>query len=153
VLPLANDEDIDKKFFSNPTVLAEEKSNAIAAFATENKLSEIVQRLLNEVVQLQHTEHLKEVVATYLDLMRRVRCEATAQVTFGRVPSLNEVAKVKQLLASLRSPTQYYINQTLLVDPDIGGGFILNMGEFELDGSLNTRCSEVHKHLVKSLQE
>jgi len=152
IAPLAADDEVDKKFFSNPTITSEEKLEAVAKFSQENKLSEIITDMLNDVVQNGHTEHLKEITATFADLMQRVRCEATAEVTFGRIPTQHEVAQVKLLLSNLRSPTQYYVHHRMFVDPDIGGGLVVSMGDFELDGSLNTRCNEVHKHLVKSLQ-
>lgn len=152
VKPLAEDDEVGQKFFTNPTVTMDERLDAVGKFAKENGLSETVTGFLNEVVQNQHTEELKDVVTTYADLMKRVRCEATAEVTFGRVPTQREVDQVKQLLANLRSPTQYYVHRQMFVDPSIGGGLVVSMGDFELDGSLNTRTNEVHKHLVKSLQ-
>jgi len=152
VLPLSSDDEIEKKFFSNPTIENVEKRKAIQTFAEQNKLSVIVTALLNEVIEHGHSEHLREIVNTYSDLMKRLRCEATAEVTFGRIPTLNEAARVQQLVTSLRSPTQYYVHQNILIDPGMGGGLVVRMGDFELDGSLTTRTSEVHKHLVKSLQ-
>jgi len=152
VLPLASDEDISKKFFGNPTIDKAEKRSAVAEFSKQNKLSEITTFLLNEVVDKDHSHLLPTIVNTYSDLMSRVRCEANAHVTFGRIPSKNEVSRVKQLLSDLRTPYQYYIQTTIIVDPDVGGGVVIRMGDFELDGSLNTRCSEVQKFLVKSLQ-
>eukprot|EP00301_Raphidiophrys_heterophryoidea_P020540 c5203_g1_i1.p1 GENE.c5203_g1_i1~~c5203_g1_i1.p1 ORF type:complete len:302 (-),score=101.02 c5203_g1_i1:336-1202(-) len=152
VLPLASDEEISRKFFSNTTIAKEEKKNAVAEFATQNKLSIISTALLNEVVDKDHSHLLPAIVTTYSELMARVRCEATAHITFGRIPTKNEVARVKQLLSDLRSPFQYYVHASMIVDPNIGGGVVLRIGDFELDGSLNTRCSEVQKFLVKSLQ-
>jgi len=152
VLPLLADEDITKRFFSNTTIEKDEKKKAVAEFAAQNKLSQITTALLNEAVDKDHTDLLPTIVSTYSDLMSRVRCEATAHVTFGRIPTKNEVARVKQLLSDLRNPFQYYVHTSIIVDPSIGGGVVLRMGDFELDGSLNTRTSEVQKFLVKSLQ-
>jgi hypothetical protein len=39
----------------------------------------------DEVIEHGHSEHLREIVNTYSDLMKRLRCEATAEVIFGRV--------------------------------------------------------------------
>lgn len=153
VLPLTLDEEITKKFFANTTIDVAEKMQAMERFAKESKLSKVVAGLLYEVVELGHTEHLGEIVNTYSELMKRVRCEATAEVTFGVTPSVAQLRRIKQLLSDLRSPTQYYVNTVFKVDPSIGGGLVLNVGDFELDGSLNTRCAEVQKHLSRSLQQ
>merc|ERR1711918_208828 len=102
--------------------------------------------------EMDHAEHLGEIVGTYVDLMKKIRCEATAEVSFGRIPSKNQVVQAKQLVSDLRSPSQYYVHKSFHVDPTLGGGVAIKMGDFEVDGSLNTRTAEVQKHLVKSLQ-
>jgi len=123
------------------------KTAAIEAYAKEQKCDSIITQVLIAVAQENIAESLPEVVRTYSDLLKRVRCEMTADVTFGRIPSRNEVVRVKQLLSDLRSPTQYYIHSNLGVDNALGGGVVINAGDFELDGSLETRCREVKKHL------
>jgi predicted metal-binding transcription factor (methanogenesis marker protein 9) len=47
VLPLSSDDEIEKKFFSNPTIENVEKRKAIQTFAEQNKLSVIVTALLS----------------------------------------------------------------------------------------------------------
>lgn len=152
VLPLTEDPELQEKFFGNTTIDIEEKTKAVEAYVKDNKLSEITEALMLEVVETGQSDSLAEIVETYVALMKKVRCEATADVTFGRIPTKNELIKVKQLVNDLRSPTQYYVQKKFTVDPDIGGGLVLKMGDFEVDGSMNTRTAEVQKHLVKSLQ-
>lgn len=152
VLPLTQDAEVDQKFFNNTTIDGEEKLTAVQAYVKENNLSDVTEALLLEVVETGQSDKLTEIVETYVDLMKKVRCEATAEVTFGRIPTKNELTSVKQLVSDLRSPTQYFVHESITVDPDIGGGLVLKMGDFEVDGSLNTRTTEVQKHLSKSLQ-
>eukprot|EP00298_Acanthocystis_sp_HF-20_P016007 c21348_g4_i1.p1 GENE.c21348_g4_i1~~c21348_g4_i1.p1 ORF type:complete len:292 (+),score=154.54 c21348_g4_i1:627-1502(+) len=152
VLPLVEDEEIERKFFSNTTMAISEKVAAIEAYAKEQKLDFIITDLLLDVAECGTSEYLPAIVSEYSDLMKRIRCEATAEVTFGRIPTKNELIKVKQLLADLRSPNQYYVHSTFSVDPNLGGGLVVKAGDFELDGSLETRANEVRKHMAKEFQ-
>jgi len=152
VLPLIKDEEIEKKFFSNTTMSVADKVIAIEAYAKEQKLDFIVSDLLLDVVECGTSEHLPAIVSMYSDMMKKIRCEATADVTFGRIPTRNELIKVKQLLFDLRSPTQYYVHSSFAVDPNLGGGLVVKAGDFELDGSLETRCAEVRKYMVKEFE-
>jgi len=152
VLPLTEDAELVKKFFGNTTIDAEEKTTAIASYVKDNKLSDVTEALLMTVVESSESEYLAEITNLYVDLMKKVRCEATAEVTFGRIPEKNQLIEVQQLLGDLRSPTQYYVHKAFTVDPDIGGGLVIKMGDFEVDGSLNTRTTQVQQHLVASLR-
>jgi len=152
VLPIIQDEEIDRKFFSNIAMSIPEKVAAIEEFAKEQKLDPIISDLLLEAAESNTAYCLPEVISLYSDLMKRIRCETTAEVTFGRIPTKNELIKVKQLLADLRSPTQYYVHSTFVVDAALGGGLVVKAGDFELDGSLETRINEVRKHMLKEFE-
>jgi F0F1-type ATP synthase delta subunit len=150
VLPLTQDEDIEKKFFANATLSPQEKIDAIDSYAKDSKIGEVVATMLRNVVLQDKTQHLRAIVSGYSALMKQVRCEASAEVIFGRIPTRNEVIRVKQLIGDLRSATQYYVHSIYGVDDSLGGGLVIRAGDFEVDGSTDTRCAEVQKHFNKS---
>ena len=129
-----------RSFAENPTVATEDKLEAMAAVAEEQKYSEVTRSLVETVTEGGRLGKLSSIIDVYGELMSAQRGEVTATVTSaadltkGQKTSLEKAVKAR---AAGKAITVTYV-----VDESILGGLMVELGDEFADLSVASSLDE-----------
>jgi len=130
-----------RSFAENPTVATEDKLEAMAAVAEEQKYSEVTRSLVETVTEGGRLGKLSSIIDVYGELMSAQRGEVTATVTSaadltkGQKTSLEKAVKAR---AAGKAITVTYV-----VDESILGGLMVELGDEFADLSVASSLDEL----------
>lgn len=133
-----------KVLLKSPVVRITRKQ-AVIRHLFENKLHPLILNYMLIIVRKQRGHLLDGISGSYLKVYKQMLGIETVRITTAA--PLDEKIREKALLAS-RELTPHEIEFEENVNPDIIGGFILDMGDMQYNASVQYRMARLRKHLM-----
>ena len=135
-----------KDFFSNPLITAERRSEIIKKLFSE-KLDPLTVQFLLFLESKRRLAHLadicEEVEASYYEFKGILRVQMTA----AKAP---ESDQVEQILQRLRDRFSKEIELAVEIEPELLGGFQLQVGDTVYDSSIRTKLLTFQQKLINA---
>ena len=148
---LENFSDLLKKFpeFQNallsPLYSAEDLKKTILGVAEKIKLSKTVQNFLCLLVDKRRIQYFPPILELYEDLTYQISGYAKARVITARPLSTGDFESIKK---SLEDITQKKVLLNSVVEPQIIGGVIAEVGDKIFDGSIRNQLQRMGETLI-----
>ncbi len=133
-----------REFFANPGVEGGGKRAALEALL-EQKVHPIVLAHVGLLAEQGHGHHLPEVVADYIEDASQVRGRITAEVTTAVELDADQQERLRAALAEHAGRA---VAVRSLVDPEIGGGVVVRLGDQVIDGSVRNQMNRLRGDLA-----
>lgn len=133
-----------REFLANPGLEGAAKRAALEELLAK-KVHPIVMAHLGLMAEQAHGRYLSEVVADYIEEAAAVRGRVTAEVTTA-VELSGEQAE--RLRAALAAHTGHAVTLRPVVDPDVGGGVVVRVGDEVIDGSVRNQLNRLRGNLA-----
>ncbi len=134
-----------KILLKSPVIRVSKKQNVLRHLF-EKSMHPLILRYMMIIVKKQRGSMLDGISAAYLTVYKQYLGIETVKITTA-LP-LNAVLRDRAMEAA-RKITPYEIEFEERIDPELIGGFILNLGDKQYDASIKNRLSRVKKHLTK----
>ncbi len=132
------------KFLKNPTVAASIKLAAVQKI-TGNKVSENTRKLISLLGQKDRLSLLKDIAISFNDLYKKSKgikeAEVITAIPLDEQLKQHILDKIKELTGSSQ------IKLTNKVNPEILGGFILNIDDLQYDASISGKLAKIKTKL------
>ena len=128
-----------REFLARPGVDGAGKRDALAALLHQ-KVHPIVLSHMGLLAEQAHGRHLPEVVADFIEEAAQVRGRITAEVTTAVELPADQAERLRQALAKR---TGRAVVLRPLVDPEIGGGVVVRLGDQVIDGSVRNQLNRL----------
>ncbi len=132
-----------KVVLKSPVIRISKKQNVVSHIF-QNVVHPLVLRYMMIIIRKQRGNMLEGISGAYLMVYKRYLGIEQVKVTTA-VP-LNDLLRERAWDAA-RKLTPHEIEFAEAVDPDIIGGFILNLGEKQYNASVKRRFQQIKKHL------
>ena len=148
---LKNFSDLLKKFpeFQNallsPLYSAEDLKKIILGVAEKIKLSKTIQNFLRLLVDKRRIQYFSAILELYEDLTCQISGYVKARVITARPLSAEDFESIKK---SLEEITQKKVLLNTVVDPQIIGGVIAEVGDKIFDGSIKNQLQRIGETLI-----
>lgn len=128
-------------------------ANPVLATATKTELlntaaggdaSKVFQRFVQLVIKNGRLEMMPFIARSYLALFRKQRNLMPGSLI---VPVSIDAKTLERLTKTIEKLTQQTIQFSVKVDPEIGGGFIIEYDSYRLDASLRTQLMRLRRKL------
>ncbi len=129
---ISENKDLDL-MLKSPIIKSESKKEALNKIF-ESKVNAISLRLINLLIENKRLELLQDVTKEYNILFDQLKGVEVAQVTTA-IPLTKELEE--KILTKVKSIVGKEISLNNIVDPSITGGFILRVGDKQLDSSVS----------------
>lgn len=130
----------------NPAFSTKDKSNVVNALVAEMKVSAVSARFINLMVEKGRFRYIREVAASYSDLLDITLGRVKATVTSAQDLSDAEVAKIKERIKAMVGKDA---ELSIEVDPTLIGGVKTKIGSTVYDGSIKNQVKLVRESLLK----
>ena len=133
-----------RRFLESPRVSAQQKNDLLAK-AFQDRMPRLFVRFLQSMVSHRRQMLIPEVSIAYASLLDDVLGRIHARVTVAR-PSTpeEEQAIARQLTAALGKQVVPHVT----VNPAIGGGVVVRVGDTVMDGSVRRRLSTLRQRML-----
>jgi len=132
------------KFFKNPTVAASKKMSAAQQLFGQ-KVSENTAKLIDLLGQKDRLSLLKDIVVSFNELYKKYKgikeAEVISAIPLDDTLKNNILDKIKELTGSSQ------IKLTNKVNPELIGGFILNIDDWQYDASISGKLAKIKSKL------
>jgi F-type H+-transporting ATPase subunit delta len=129
-------------FVASASIPAEDRLKAIAVSAHE--VAEETQRFVLLLAQNKLLKRLDRIVALVRDAAARSKGETTASVT-SAIPLIDK--ERKEIMKILEQKTGTHVSLAECIDPSIGGGLIVQLGDWEFDATVAGRLRRLKHEL------
>lgn len=133
-----------REFLANPGVEGGGKRAALEQLL-RTKVHPIVVAHVGLLAEQGHGRHLSEVVADFIEEAAQVRGRVTAEVTTA-VELV--AAQAERLREALTKRTGHAVTLRPIVDPSIGGGVVVRIGDQIIDGSVRNQLARLRGSLA-----
>jgi F-type H+-transporting ATPase subunit delta len=150
-IELENFSDLLKKFpeFQNallsPLYSAEDLKKTILGVAEKIKLSETIKNFLCLLVDKRRIQYFSAILELYEDLTYQISGYVKARVITARPLSTGDFESIKK---SLEDITQKKVLLNSVVEPQIIGGVIAEVGDKIFDGSIRNQLQRIGETLI-----
>jgi len=134
-----------RQFFANPGVEGIGKRQALERLLAKQKITPVVISHLGLLIEQGHGRLLPEVVDDFVHEAALVRGSMTAEVT-SAVEMTD--AQLTRLREALTKRTGHGVVLRPVVDPSIGGGIVVRVGDEVFDGSLAQSLTRLRESLT-----
>lgn len=132
--------DAIKAMASNPVFKTEDKVSAIVALCKKAKIGKVVTNFAGMAAQNRRAAEIPSMLTAFQDLVAKERGASKAVVTSAAKLSAAQLASLKSnLKKSLGNSVDIETN----VDPDLLGGFVVQIGSRLFDSSLKTKLEGI----------
>ncbi len=132
--------------FQNPIFSTRDKLNVMNGLAKELGVSPLTLRFLDLLARKRRFRYIREVSASYADLLDIVQGRLKATVTSAMALSDAELEKLKAKISGMVGKD---VELTMEVDPSLIGGVRTRVGSTVYDGSLSNQVRLVRAALLK----
>ena len=139
---LANSSDL-KKFLGNPLVTKDAKKNVVKDILGE-QISESTLKFLLLLVDRGRIEVLEQIAQKFLELSYKQESIEIAKVTSSIQLSAEQQQKIAEKLKAITGAKQ--IKLALKVDPELIGGFTIEVGSKMIDTSLKSKIIKLRNN-------
>jgi F-type H+-transporting ATPase subunit delta len=136
-----------KRILNSPIIKADKKKSILAA-VTDGKISEMTARFNNLLVQKGRESEMSDIILAFIKEYKEYKGIKTLKLTTA-VPVSDDIKK--ELLAKVQARTQVKnIELEEVINPDIIGGFILQVDDMEVDTSVSFYLNQVKKQFFNN---
>lgn len=130
----------------SPVLSDEQKNNLLlaAAFCDEKEVSESTRRFLHLIVKKKRADLSHFMAMSYTSLYEREKHLTTGSLTTACPISEQLTARIKALI---ETQTGNDVRVETKIRPELGGGFILQYGDFRMDASLSGQLNRMRREL------
>ena len=129
----------------NPAVPAPRKRAAMEQITRLSGFTPIVSKLLVLLADRDRLGLLKDIAATYHDLLADRQNVVRAEVTSAEPLSKERIAAIEKRLATV---TGKRVSMTTKIDKDIIGGVVARVGSTVYDASISTQLKRIRERLT-----
>ena len=140
---LANSSDL-KKFLGNPLVTKDAKKNVVKDILGE-QISESTLKFILLLVNRGRIEVLEQVAQKFLELSYKQESIEIAKITSSIQLSASQQKEIAEKLKTITGAKQ--IKLALKVDPELIGGFTIEVGSKMIDTSIRGQLKEISRVL------
>ena len=131
------------RFLNTPFIDSKKKTN-VASEIFKN-LSPLAQNFINLVIKQGRESQLRNIAQTYIDRVEAERGIQKVTITLASPISESSInAIISQSNLVRQNP-----NITTVIDPEILGGYIVRVGDQQIDASVKTQLMRVRKQFQK----
>ena len=136
-----------RAFFTRPWIGAAAKRNAAAEIATRLEVSPLTRDFVALVAGKGRAEHLGAIVAAYHGLQDEAAGRVRARVRTATPLSEGERASLAERLGRALDGKQVVLQE--VVDRELLGGFVAEIGSVLVDGSLDGQLARMRERLAR----
>lgn len=125
-------------------IVREARKQRILARLFEGRVDPLVLQYLRIIVRKQRAALIEGISGAFIEVYNEAMGIETVRLTTAQPVDLVLREKAFQVASGL---TDKQIAFREVIDPDIIGGFILNLGDRQYDASIRTRLSRLRRHL------
>ncbi len=129
-------------FLNNPVFKADEKLKALDAIFG-SKIDDLTTNVIRLLVKNKRLALLPFVAKQYQNLFKKSQDVATASVTTA-VPLTDELKE--KVLQKIKKETKKEVSLENIIDPSIIGGFILQIGDKQIDASISGKLGNLKRN-------
>ena len=136
-----------KRVAESPIIATEDKVASLTAVAKQAKLSVLTQQFIGIVAENRRAADLPGIISAFNEIVARRRGSQVAKVTSAAKLTAAQLSAIKaQLKKSLGRPVDIETS----VDPDLLGGFVVQVGSRLYDSSLKTKLEDLRLALKEA---
>jgi F-type H+-transporting ATPase subunit delta len=135
------------RMLQNPVVSADKK-NKVVSQVFASSLNKVSLSFMNLMIRKRRERYLPAISEAFSDLYLAWKGIKTAYVTTAVALEAKEKAGILEIIAKL---TDKKIDLVENLNPDLLGGFVVNLDNFQVDQSLSTKIKELKKDFAKNL--
>lgn len=133
------------KALLNPIVSADKKKELLTTAAGSDVSAEF-KRFLDLVIEKKREAYFHNISLVYQDIYRKANNIVIGKLTTATSINEEEQDKMKQIVANV---TNSNVDFVTTIDPDIVGGFILQVGTYQLDASVSNQLRSIKNELIR----
>lgn len=130
-----------KNFFASPIIGARKKLNV--AEQVFSSFSKVTQNLIALVIQQGREGHLQDIAQEFITKVEDLQGVQRVTITVAAELSAKNVEEIIKTSSLVDTSKSYDIKT--VVNPDIVGGYILRVGDQQVDTSVKTKLNQVKK--------
>lgn len=135
------------RMLQNPVIHADKKAKIVSKIF-ESSVNKTTLAFMNLMVRKRRERYLPSIADAYADLYDASKGITKAYVTSAIDLTASEKNGVQQILGRL---TDMKINLIEKTNPELIGGFVANLGHFQVDQSIASKIKELKKDFEKNL--
>jgi F-type H+-transporting ATPase subunit delta len=128
----------------NPTISKEKKRELLITAAGTEVCTEF-SRFIDLVIEHKREEYFRSICLVFQDMYRKNKNIITSKLITAVPVTPEEEERMRQ---TVQSVTQGKIEFEKEIDPDILGGFVLNVETYQLDASLKSQLQTIKNDLL-----
>ena len=133
------------KVLANPFVGRDEKFNLLKAAAGE-KVENDYLGFIKLILEMRRENYAREMAYAYRDIYRKANSISQVKITTAVKLPDEEMNKLHDLVAGAFKNTTLEFSEE--VDPDIIGGFIIDVDDARMDASINNEIEQLRLNLL-----
>lgn len=133
------------KIISNPFVDKEEKFNLLK-MAAGDKVENDYLGFIKLILEMRREDFAREMAFAYRDIYRKANKISQVRITTAVSLPDSEMDKLRKLVADSFSNTTLEFSE--VVNPDIIGGFIIDVDDARMDASVNNEIEQLRLNLL-----
>ncbi len=122
--------------------IPQERKQGIVDDLLGSRASKVTVAAINFVIAAGHARHLSEIATRLAELAAEAEGEVVAEV---RAPLDLDPDQLERLTAALSKATGKRVQVKVVVDPSVIGGVVAKVGDTVLDGSVESRFTELRE--------
>lgn len=135
-----------RSFLKNPTITNDAKIKLIGTIF-ESSIDKIALHFIYVMIKRGRDRYIEQAIAAFIKKSRKARGILDAIVTVAEPITADVEASVQ---SKLREVTGKDVILSVLQDPSIMGGIIIQVGDKRIDGSISRRLEELEKSLLRT---
>ncbi|MGM9872551.1 MAG: ATP synthase F1 subunit delta [Muribaculaceae bacterium] len=137
-----------KDTVANPFVSIDDKTALIAAAAGVNSTDALFADFFKLLVQNRRIDIVDDIARAYTDIYRKANNISRVEVVSASPIDSDATARISRLIAA-HLPADATMELSSRIDPEIIGGFIVNIDNERLDASVSSQLKELRLSLLK----
>lgn len=133
------------KTLLNPIVTAEKKKELLTTAVGTNVSAEF-KRFLDFVIEKRREAYFHNISLVYQDIYRKANNIVIGKLTTATEIGEEEQMKMKKLVADITNSNVDFVTN---IDDNIVGGFILQVGTYQLDASVSSQLRNIKGELIR----
>ncbi len=125
----------------SPVIKAYQKINIVRK-VLEGKIDILTEKFVELLIKNSRETHLHEVVFAFVELYEHRNDIKTAFITTSKPLNEDNLARLQEITKLIKAET---VNIVQKVDPEILGGFKLNVDDYQIDASVQTKLKELER--------
>jgi F-type H+-transporting ATPase subunit delta len=133
------------KTLDNPRVSSEEKKELLITAAGSDVSPELT-RFLDVIIERKREAYLHFMSLIYQDIYRKINGIVIGKLTTAQAVDSKQESQMKKMVAEKTGGTVDFIANT---NPNLIGGFVLQIGTYQLDASLSNQLKMIKDYFLR----